>query len=208
MRENGMDWVARLLARSGSRRGVALAIAVALTADGGSDARGKKNRTPSSVAARKRRKTKQRGSRNKKNKSSSDKNVAFSRDCNRFVIAAGPNRDDKFQHIDDDLLITLIPKGKKGDEKVLLEDDNNSPNGNNGAHLKVNPFTARVGDRIHIVARNEVAGGCELDEIWLHCIEGQGGRVKLLDAVTPDECRPNANKIGVFLDETVRIKNK
>jgi len=124
------------------------------------------------------------------------------------VISAGPDRDDKFQHIDDDLLIELIPKGKKGGAKTLLEDDNDSPNGNDGDHLKVNPFTARVGDKIHIVARNEVAGGCELDEIWLHCIDGRGGRVKLLAATTPEECRSDAGKVGVFLDEIVRIKHK
>ena len=70
------------------------------------------------------------------------------------------------------------------------------------------PFTARVGDQVHIVARNEVVGGCELDEIWLHCVEGRGGKVKLTDSITPEECQSDANRIGVFFETTVRIKNK
>jgi hypothetical protein len=133
---------------------------------------------------------------------------AFPKDCRRFVVSAGSGRDDKFQHIDDDLRIELIPKGKKGGAKVLLDDDNRAPNGNDGAHLKIPPFTARVGDRIHIVATNAVAGGCELDEIWLHCIEGKGGKVKLTDRITPEECAANADKVGVFFDRTVRIKKR
>ena len=47
------------------------------------------------------------------------------------------------------------------------------------------PFSAKVGAEVHIVARNEVAGGCELDEIWLHCIEGRGSKVKLTDRIAP-----------------------
>ena len=68
------------------------------------------------------------------------------------------------------------------------------------------PFLELAED-IRIVARNEVAGGCELDAIWLHCLEGKGGSVKLLDPVTPNECKKNANTVGVFLDTTVRIRN-
>ena len=74
--------------------------------------------------------------------------------------------------------------------------------------MRVAPFTARVGDELHIVARNEVAGGCELDEIWLHCIEGKGGKVKLTDRILPEDCQADANRVGVFLDTTVRITNK
>jgi len=72
----------------------------------------------------------------------------------------------------------------------------------------VAPFTARVGDQVHIVARNEVAGGCELDEIWLQCVDGRGGKVKLTDSISPEECQDDANRIGVFFETTVRIKNK
>ena len=82
------------------------------------------------------------------------------------------------------------------------------PNGPNGEHLSVAPFTARVGDQVHIVARNEVAGGCELDEIWLQCVEGRGGKVKLTDSITPEECRSDADHVGVFFETTVRINNK
>lgn len=167
----------------------------------------REKRRDSSPISRRRRREEQRDGR-KKNNDDRGRKDGFPRDCKRFVIAAGPNRDDKFQHIDDDLLIELIPKGQQGQRKVLLEDDNNSPNGNNGAHLKVNPFTAKVGDKIRIVARNEEAGGCELDEIWIHCIEGRGGKVKLTDAITPDDCRADANRVGVFEDRTVRIRNK
>jgi hypothetical protein len=202
MRQSQFDDLARNLDLPASRRFMALVLGATLIR--GSTVAGKSKKQSGSVnRGRKRRHDKQRGSRDKK-----DKEQGFSRDCHRFVIAAGPDRDDKFQHIDDDLLIELIAKGKKGGAKTLLEDDNDEPNGANGAHLKVNPFTARVGDRIHVVARNEEAGGCELDEIWIHCIEGRGGRVKLFDAVTPEECRGNANRVGVFVDETVRIKNK
>ena len=133
--------------------------------------------------------------------------VGFPRKCRHFIITAGPNRDDRFQHTDDDLLIEVIPR--KGDRaKVVFNDDNNSPNGDNGEHLSVDPFAARVGDEIHIVARNEVAGGCELDEIWLHCIEGRGGKVKLTDRILPEDCQAHANRVGVFFETTVRITSR
>jgi hypothetical protein len=137
----------------------------------------------------------------------SSRGTAFSKKCRRFIITAGPNRDDRFQHTDDDLLVEVIPKNG-GSAKVVFNDDNNGPNGNNGEHLRVAPFTARVGDELHIVARNEVAGGCELDEIWLHCIEGKGGKVKLTDRILPEDCQADANRVGVFFDTTVRITNK
>lgn len=201
-----------MLAHAGSRRLALAMLGASLLNVGVVPAFGKKRkRDRSQILQRKRRKAEQRGGkkRNKnKNDDSKRKDEGFSRDCRRFVIAAGPDRDDKFRHVDDDLDIELIPKGKRGGAKILLEDDNNSPNGNNGDHLKVNPFTAKVGDKIRIVARNEVVGGCELDEIWIHCIEGRGGKVKLTDAITPEECRPDQNSVGVFEDRTVRIRNK
>ena len=131
----------------------------------------------------------------------------FPRRCRHFIIAAGPNRNDRFEHTDDDLLIEVIPR-KGGAAKVVFDDDNNSPNGDDGEHLSVDPFTARVGDQIRIVARNEVVGGCELDEIWLHCIEGRGGKVKLTDRILPEDCRADANRVGVFFETTLRITNK
>ncbi len=90
---------------------------------------------------------------------------------------------------------------------MLFNDDNDAPNGPGGSHPTVDPFTAEVGGRIRVVACNEAAGGCELDAVWLRCLEGKGGSVKLLDAVTPAERRKNANTVGVFLDTMVRIRN-
>lgn len=149
---------------------------------------------------------KSKNNKNKRAKKGKAKGTGFSAKCERFVISAGPNRTDRFKHTDDDLFIELLPAG--GNPKVLFKDDNDAPNGPGGSHLAVEPFDAQVGDRIRIVARNEVAGGCELDAIWLHCIEKKGGSVKLLDAITPAECKKNADKVGVFLDTTVRIRNK
>jgi hypothetical protein len=185
MRQTRVDSLARALAVPGSRRqALAVAAAIAIGAD--------------PVAARRRRDSDQRGS---------SRGTAFSKNCRRFVISAGPNRNEEFQHVDDDFFIEIIPKNG-GEAKTIFNDDNNGPNGPNGDHLRVPAFTARVGDQVHIVARNEVAGGCELDEIWLHCIEGRGGKIQLTDRVTPEECRSNANRIGVFFETTVRIKNK
>ena len=185
MRQTTVDLLARALAMPGTRRRP-LTVAGALFVGAGP------------VAARKRRDSDKRGS---------TRGTAFSRKCRRFVISAGPNRNEEFQHADDDFLIQIIPKNG-GAAKTVFNDDNNGPNGPNGDHLSVPPFTARVGDQVHIVARNEVAGGCELDEMWLHCVEGRGGKVKLTDAVTPAECQSDANRIGVFFETTVRIKNK
>ena len=185
MRHDAVDMLARSLAESGSRR-LALAVAGSLIVGAGP------------AAAQRRRRSQRRRS---------DRRAAFSKKCKRFVISAGPNRNDRFKHTDDDLQIKIIPRDG-GSAKTVFNDNNNAPNGPNGDHLIVDPFTARVGDQVHIIARNEVAGGCELDEIWLHCIEGQGGEVKLTDGITPEECRSDANRIGVFFETKVRIKNR
>jgi hypothetical protein len=185
MRETAADVLARAFAASGSRRR-ALAIAGAMLI--GADP----------VTARRPRDS---------DRQRSTGGAAFSRTCKRFIITAGPNRNDRFEHTDDDLEIEIISRNGGG-TKTVFDDDNKAPNGPNGDHLRVPPFTARVGDEVHIVARNEVAGGCELDEIWLHCIEGRGGKVKLTDRITPEECQSDANQIGVFFETTVRIKNK
>jgi hypothetical protein len=142
---------------------------------------------------------------NKGKKKGKARETGFSASCERFLISAGPSKTDRFKHIDDDLFIELLPAG--GPPRVLFKDDNDGPNGPGGSHPTVDPFAAQVGDRIRIVARNEVAGGCELDAIWLHCLEGKGGSVKLLDAVTPAKCKKAANTVGAFLDTTVRIRN-
>jgi hypothetical protein len=185
MQHSAIDLLTRALAATGSRR-TALAVAGAIFFGVGPD------------RTRAQRDSSQR---------TSTREAAFSRKCGRFIIAAGPHRTDKFRHIDDDLRIEIIPKSG-GAPKTVLNDNNNAPNGANGDHLRVEPFTAKVGDQVHIVARNEQAGGCELDEIWLHCIEGRGGKVKLTDRISPRECRRDADRIGVFFDKTIRIKNR
>ena len=187
MQSTGIDLLARTLASSRTRREALIGVGFIVVG----------RNSPRAQAQRKKRDQAQRGS----------IGGGFSRKCRRFIITAGPGRDDAFKHTDDDLLIEVIPR-KGGSAKVVFDDDNNSPNGDNGEHLRVSPFTARVGDEIHIVARNEVAGGCELDEIWLHCIEGRGGKVQLTEQILPADCQPDANAIGVFFETTVRITNK
>ncbi|MCA9879899.1 MAG: hypothetical protein KC442_19025 [Thermomicrobiales bacterium] len=210
----------RFLAQARSRRGLAFLLALApvavwLPGDAKDNSALQRRRKRAEKRASRRQGGKSRKSDKDKNKNTNQnkrakkgkaKGTGFSAKCERFVISAGPNRTDRFKHTDDDLFIELLPTG--GTPKVLFKDDNDAPNGPGGSHLVVEPFDAQVGDRIRIVARNEVAGGCELDAIWLHCIEKKGGSVKLLDAITPAECKKDADKVGVFLDTTVRIRNK
>lgn len=201
------DQLSGLLARLQGRRNLAL-LAAALSTSLLVPAEAK----DTSPLERRRKRAEKRGGgksrskgKGKKNGKDKAKETGFSATCKRFLISAGPTKTDRFKHIDDDLFIELLPAG--GNPKVLFKDDNNAPNGPGGSHPTVDPFTAKVGDRIRIVARNEVAGGCELDAIWLHCLEGKGGSVKLLDAITPNECKKDADTVGVFLDTTVRIRN-
>lgn len=214
MVQSTTDQLATLLARLQGRRSVAL-LAAALstslftTAEIGAKSPLERRRKRAEGRSRKRDDGKSRNkdkAKSKKKGKNKARETGFSAKCERFLISAGPSKTDRFKHIDDDLFIELLPAG--GAPKVLFKDDNNAPNGPGGSHPTVDPFTAEVGDRIRIVARNEVAGGCELDAIWLHCLEGKGGSVKLLDAVTPKECKKDANTVGVFLDKTVRIRNR
>jgi hypothetical protein len=198
-----MDQLAEMLNSLRGRRSLALlaaALPAALIVPAGA-----KDKSPLDRRRKRAEKRSSGKSRGKGKDKKKAKETGFSASCERFLISAGPSKTDRFKHIDDDLMIELLPAG--GNPKVLFKDDNDSPNGPGGSHPTVDPFTAQVGDRIRIVARNEVAGGCELDAIWLHCLEGRGGSVKLLDAVTPNECKKDANTVGVFLDTTVRIRN-
>jgi hypothetical protein len=205
--------LSRILVGLQGRRSVALLAAalsalVFLPADARDKSPLERRRKRAEERSRKRSDSKSRkgsGKKNKKKRKDKAKETGFSASCERFLISAGPSKTDRFKHIDDDLFIELLPAG--GTPRVLFKDDNDAPNGPGGSHPTVDPFTAQVGDRIRIVARNEEAGGCELDAIWLHCLEGKGGSVKLLDAVTPKECKKDANTVGVFLDTTVRIRN-
>ena len=211
MVQSPADQFSALLTRVQSRRSVAL-LAAALSTAFLEPAQAKdkssldRRRKRAEDRSRKRSDGKSRNKGNgKKKRKGKARETGFSAKCGRFLISAGPSKSDRFKHIDDDLFIELLPAG--GNPKVLFKDDNDAPNGPSGSHPTVDPFTAEVGDRIRIVARNEVAGGCELDAVWLHCLEGKGGSIKLLDAVTPKECKKDANTVGVFLDKTVRIRN-
>jgi hypothetical protein len=213
MVQSTTERLSRILVGLQGRRSVALLAAalsalVFLPADARDKSPLERRRKRAEERSRKRSDSKSRkgsGKKNKKKRKDKAKETGFSASCERFLISAGPSKTDRFKHIDDDLFIELLPAG--GTPRVLFKDDNDAPNGPGGSHPTVDPFTAQVGDRIRIVARNEEAGGCELDAIWLHCLEGKGGSVKLLDAVTPKECKKDANTVGVFLDKTVRIRN-
>lgn len=213
MAESPTNHLSAFLASVHGRRGAALLVATFATSllrPAEADATSSLERRRKRADARSRKRSdgasrnKNTGKGKKKGRSKA-KETGFSAKCERFLISAGPSKTDRFKHIDDDLFIELLPAG--GTPRVLFKDDNDAPNGPGGSHPAVDPFTAAVGDRIRIVARNEEAGGCELDTIWLHCLEGKGGSVKLLDAVTPKECKKNADTVGVFLDKTVRIRN-
>ena len=104
-------------------------------------------------------------------------------------------------------IVLTLHSGNQSGESVMPDqadlwkrcsDNNHAPSGANGDHLGVAPFSAKVGDQDHIVARNGVPGSCQLGEIWLHCIEGRGGKVKLADRISPAECRRDVNRIGTF----------
>jgi hypothetical protein len=192
MIERGIDRLARAMAVPHSRRQAALAVAAALTG------------AHALPAAAQRRATDNKSKNHRRNKNKDGKKSTIPRNCERFVISAGPDEKDKFKHIDDDLFIELIPKGRNVHREVLLKDDNGLPNGDNGKHLSVKPFTAKIGDRIHIVATNAEKGGCELDEIWLHCIEGKGGEMRLTKRIKPEKC--NGDQLGAFLNALIRIR--
>lgn len=213
MVQSSTDQLAALLAKLQGRRGVTLlaaALSASLIAPAEASAKTPLERRRKRAEERSRKrsdgKSRKKGKGNgKKQGKNKARESGFSAKCERFLISAGPSKTDRFKHIDDDLFIELLPAG--GTPRVLFRDDNDAPNGPGGSHPTVDPFTAEVGDRIRIVARNEEPGGCELDAIWLHCLEGKGGSVKLLDAVTPKACKKNADTVGVFLDKTVRIRN-
>jgi hypothetical protein len=197
MIERGIDRLSRALAAPHSRRRAMLAAALVLTGAQGLPAAAQRRATGNKPKT-------QRQHKNKDGKKK-DKKSTIPRSCERFVISAGPEKNDKFKHIDDDLFIELIPKGRNVHREVLLKDDNGLPNGDNGKHLSVKPFTAKVGDQIFIRATNEQEGGCELDEIWLHCIDRGGGSVRLTKRIKPDKC--DGNHTGVFFESRLRIRS-
>jgi hypothetical protein len=196
MIERGIDRLSRALTAPHSRRRAMLAAALVLTGAQGLPAAAQRRATGNKPKT-------QRQHKNKDGKKK-DKKSTIPRSCERFVISAGPEKNDTFKHIDDDLFIELIPKGRNVHREVLLKDDNGLPNGDNGKHLTVKPFTAQIGDRIHIVATNAEKGGCELDEIWLHCIEGKGGEMRLTKRIKPEKC--NGDQLGAFLNALIRIR--
>lgn len=205
MLDQSIDQLAHALARVGTRRQATGVIGAALLGLAGNSGRVAQGESETSVLDKRRNRAERRSSRNRRKDGAGNRDT-ISRSCRRFVISAGPSPNDRFEHIDDDLLIELIPKSRNKSVQVILDDDNKSPNGPGGSHPKPPPFKAKVGDRVHIVARNEVAGGCELDEIWLHCTDAGGGKVKLTEAITPDECESDADRTGIFFETTVRIE--
>lgn len=136
--------------------------------------------------------------------------AAFDRNCRRFILSAGSNPEDKFRHVDDDLLVELQRKGRRG-WKTIFEDDNGTPNNEKG-RIKPVKFRARVGDKLRITVHNSEGTGspddsCEFDGAWLFCDE-RGSRGKQVvrryqrTRVGSGNCRANAN----FIEETFRIK--
>jgi hypothetical protein len=201
MIERGIDRLSRALAAPHSRRRAMLAAAAALLGAQGLPAAAKRRATGNKPKN-------QRQHKNKDGKKKGKKST-IPGNCERFVISAGPDKNDKFKHIDDDLLIELIPKGGKGGVKVLLNDHDGTVNGTvhgkTGRHLSVDPFTAKVGDQIFIRATNAQKGGCELDDIWLHCIEGRGGEMQLTKRIRPEKC--DGDQLDrPFLETRIRIR--
>lgn len=88
--------------------------------------------------------------------------------CTRWVIAAGSSPFDKFQHVDDDFLVEVRPKGGGGWSEVFF-DNSGGANGVDGRHLDPIEFRANTGDKLRITVFNRQAGGCEFDEVWLYC---------------------------------------
>lgn len=121
--------------------------------------------------------------------------------CSTFILAAGPNRDDKFKHVDDDFKVEL--RRKSGRRWETIFDDNDGQPNDGTKHIKPIEFRAKEGDLLRITATNRVAGGCGLDEVYLYCKNGGRGK-RLLERYL---CRPEEeDKLGVFLDETFRIR--
>lgn len=124
--------------------------------------------------------------------------AAFDRSCDRFVIAARNRK--KFEHVDDNLLVELQAKGGRR-WKTVWDDRTDDDVNFNGQPFRIEPFRARIGDKIRISAYN-LGGACDLDEIWLFCADGRGTGKRVLSRYGEDaSCAP-----GKFLEETFRIK--
>jgi hypothetical protein len=128
---------------------------------------------------------------------------AFSRSCDRFVLVGKNNRNGKFDNVDDNMLIELIPKGRKRG-KVLWDDTSDDQVNFRGEPFRVKEFKAKVGDKIRIRGYN-LEGPCEMDEIWLFCARGGVGK-RVRKAYKSSNCPSGAYPSGLFYDETFRIK--
>ena len=122
--------------------------------------------------------------------------------------SAGPNRNEEFQHIDDNLLIEIISKGRRRHQDRLERQQQWSKRAERrslegasiyrsgwrpGAHRR--PQRSRRGLRV----------GRDLASL---CRGSWRARSSSLTASRPEECQSDANRIGVFFETTVRIKNK
>ncbi len=127
--------------------------------------------------------------------------------CQRFILAAGKKPTKQFKHIDDDVQITLKPKGANPSQwRVLLDDHNGTPNGPSGAHFHPIQFNAKIGDRIQVVGTNVQGPNCELDSMYLFCATGgnKNKGKKLMDHYVCTSAQ--GQKTGKFFDKTFRIR--
>ena len=128
--------------------------------------------------------------------------VALDRNCDRFILAAGPDSEDRFKHVDDDVRIELRRRGSR--RPVVLLNDNDGTANDGGRHIAPIEFNAEYGDVLRIVATNKQAGGCGFDEVQLFCKGWRRGK-KLLDRTV---CRPRErDRLDYeFLDESFRLR--
>ena len=123
----------------------------------------------------------------------------FNSDCRRFILAPSRNRDQKFDNVDDNLLVEVIEKGRRGRTRTVWDDTDDDNVNFRGEPFRIPPFKARVGDRLRIQAFNR-GGSCELDELWLFC-KGERRGMLLHGGVSPKA----GCETGRFFDETFRI---
>jgi hypothetical protein len=166
-----IDRIARTLARLDSRRGFFAAVAGAALAATGREA------ATAQVEAE----------------------AVFDGDCRKFILAPSRDRRRKFNNVDDNLLVEVIEKGRRGKTRTVWDDTDDNNVNFRGEPFRIPPFKARVGDRLRIQAFN-LGGSCELDELWLFC-KGDSRGIRLDDGVRKDESCAE----GRFFDETFRI---
>jgi len=127
--------------------------------------------------------------------------TARRRRCRKFVLAPSRDPDQKFRHVDDNLLVEVIKKGSRGRTETVWDDTDDNNVNFGGENFRIPAFKARVGDRLRVRAYN-LGGPCELDELWLFCKGSRRGR-RLSTGFERKESCPTDRP---FFDETFRIK--